>query len=148
MNTQPSKPIRPMRSSRNSAPNAAAKGASDDRKMAACAADLAFGESEFELAGLTPARATHVQAPLVQEAPVNIECSLRQVVRMGDQPGASAVVFGDILALHVRDDILDATGKAVDPRKMRAVGRLGGGWYCTVTEPYELSIPKPAKKQG
>jgi len=112
------------------------------RQMAACAADLPYGESEFEFAGLTPARAAKVRAPLVQEAPVNFECSLRQVVRMGDRPGASAVVFGDILAVHLRDDLLDESGQSIDPRKLRSIGRLGGAWYCTVTEPYEIPIPK------
>jgi flavin reductase (DIM6/NTAB) family NADH-FMN oxidoreductase RutF len=68
---------------------------------------------------------------------------LRQIVTFAEQPGAGNVVFGDIVAIHVADWLLDAEG-LVDPDKLRTLGRLGGSAYCTVTEPYELHIPKPA----
>ena len=45
-----------------------------------------------------------------------------------------------MLSVHVADGILDAQG-LVDPRKFRGVGRLGGKWYCTVKDPYEMEIP-------
>lgn len=110
--------------------------------MVRCAANLPHGRSEFEFSGLTPVTATRVRPPLVRESPVNMECTLRQVVSFGEQPGAGSAVFGDIVALHIADWILDEDGQ-VDARKLRTVGRLGGSGYCTVTEPYELHIPKP-----
>lgn len=110
-------------------------------QMAKCAADLAYGESEFEFSGLTPAPASKIKAPLVKEAKANLECTLRQVIRTGDQPGSAAIVLGDIVAIHVDDAVLDAEGQ-VDPHKLRTVGRMGGQWYCNVTAPYELQIPK------
>ena len=111
------------------------------QKMVDCAADLAYGESEFAFSGLTPAPATRVRAALVREAPVNVECTLRQIVPIGDGPGSSRVVFGDIVTIHVRDDLLGPDGD-IDPHRLRTVGRLGAQWYCTVTTPYELRIPK------
>src|SRR5574337_2143614 len=57
-------------------------------KMVACAATLPYGESEFDFSGLTPAPATKVRPPLVKEAKVNLECTLRQVVSFGEAPGA------------------------------------------------------------
>ena len=110
-------------------------------QMTHCAADLPEADSEFEFSGLTPAPATHVKAPLVKEARANIECKLRQMVKLGDQPGAGTVIFGDILAIHVDDDVLDAEG-LVDIQKLQTVGRLGGNWYADVTNPYEREIPK------
>ena len=106
-----------------------------------CAADLPYGQSEFEFSGLTPAPATKVRPPLVKEAPVNMECRLRQIVTTGDGPGGGNAVFGDILALHVADEILDDQG-LVDPHKLSTVGRLGGAWYVNVTTPYEMKIPE------
>lgn len=108
--------------------------------MAACAADLPYGDSEFDFSGLTPTPATKVDPPLVKESPANIECKLRQIVTINEAPGAGSVVFGDILAVHVADDLLDAND-VVDPHKLRTVGRLGKRWYCTVTDPYEVEIP-------
>ncbi len=110
------------------------------RQMVACGADLPYGASEFEFSGLTPRPASRVRPPLVGEAPVNIECVLRQIVYTGREPGSSAVVFGQIVALHLADELLDANG-AVDPRKLTTVGRLGGAWYADASDPYELKIP-------
>ena len=108
--------------------------------MVRCGADLPPGQSEFEFSGLTASPATVVKPPLVRESPVNIECRVRQIVELGTGPGGGNVVFGDILSVHVADGILDAQG-LVDPRKFRGVGRLGGKWYCTVKDPYEMEIP-------
>jgi flavin reductase (DIM6/NTAB) family NADH-FMN oxidoreductase RutF len=106
-----------------------------------CAAELPFGHSEFEFSGLTPEPATRVQPPLVQEAKVNLECALRQIVSFGDDPGGGNVIFGDIVAIHLDDRILDKRGR-VDPHRLHTVGRLGGRWYCTVTAPYQMRIPE------
>jgi flavin reductase (DIM6/NTAB) family NADH-FMN oxidoreductase RutF len=109
--------------------------------MNKCAAELPYGQSEFEFSGLTPIPATKVAPPLVRESPVNLECRLRQIVTTGAGPGGGNVVFGDILAIHVADEILGPDG-LVDPRRLSTVGRLGGSWYCNVVEPYELKIPQ------
>jgi len=117
------------------------------RLMAACAADLPYGESEFDFSGLSPAPASRVRPPLVREAKVNIECALRQIVTTGDQPGSSSVVFGDVLAIHVADDVLDGAGLC-DPHKLHTVGRLGGQYYADVQAPYELEIPKAGRPRS
>ncbi len=109
--------------------------------MSRCAAELPPELSEFEFSGLTPAPATKVAARLVRESPVNMECRLRQIVTVGEGPGSGNVVFGDILAIHIAERILDPRGQ-VDPFKLSTVGRLGGAYYCNVTEPYEMKIPE------
>lgn len=115
------------------------------QQMVDSAALLPYGESEFEFSGLTPAPATRVNPPLVREAKVNIECRLRQTLAIGDGPGSARIVLGDVLCLHVADEILDAE-RRIDPRKLPTVGRLGGQWYCTVADPYELHIPPPGRR--
>lgn len=111
-------------------------------QMVASAAPLPPDQSEFEFAQFTRAPAKHVQAPLVAEAHVNIECTLREIKSFGDHPGAGQVVFGDLRAIHLDDAALDEQGR-IDPRKLSTVGRLGGQWYCNVTEPYAMRIPEP-----
>jgi flavin reductase (DIM6/NTAB) family NADH-FMN oxidoreductase RutF len=111
------------------------------RQMNMCAADLPPERSEFEFSGLTPVPATRVNAPLVKESPVNMECRVREIKRIGEGPGSGNVVFGDVVCLHVADEILDAKG-VPDPRKLTTVGRLGGAWYVNASEPYEMQIPK------
>jgi flavin reductase (DIM6/NTAB) family NADH-FMN oxidoreductase RutF len=110
--------------------------------MARCAATLPYGQSEFDFSGLTPIPAAKIKPPLVRESPVNIECRLRQLVRIGDQTGGGSVVFGDVIAVHIAEWTLAADGATIDPHKLRTVGRLGGKGYTTVTDPYELDIPE------
>lgn len=109
-----------------------------------CAAPLAPETSEFEFSGLTAVPATLVKARLVRESPVNMECTLREVVSFGNEAGAGSAVFGDVRVLHMDEALLDARGR-VDPQRLPTVGRLGGRWYCTVREPYELEIPRADK---
>jgi flavin reductase (DIM6/NTAB) family NADH-FMN oxidoreductase RutF len=103
-------------------------------------ADLPAGQSEFDFARLTPTLADKVRPPRVAESPVNFECRLRDIIELGTGPGGGNIVLGDILALHVSDDILGADG-LVDPAKYPAVGRLGGNSYTTVRDSYALEIP-------
>ncbi len=110
-------------------------------QMNACSANLPHGQSEFDLSGLTPAPATMVKPPLVAESPVNIECRLREIMVISDQPGGSSLVFGDIVAIHCADWLLDAGG-AVDPIKIRTVGRLGGLNYCNASDVFDLPRPR------
>lgn len=111
------------------------------KAMNQCAATLPYGQSEFEFSGLTPTSATNIKPMLVRESPVNIECRLREIKTIGDGPGSGNVVFGDILAIHLNDEILDEDG-IPDPRKLTTVGRLGGSWYATANDPFELKIPQ------
>lgn len=111
-------------------------------QMVKTAAELPREQSEFAFSGLTPAPARHVRPSIVAEAPVNIECRLRQIVSFGDSPGSGRAVFGDVLAIHLRDDILTASREYVDPARLRTVGRLGAQYYCTVTNPYEMHVER------
>lgn len=112
------------------------------RQAVACATALPPETSEFAWSGLVPARAERVAPALVQASPVNLECTLRQILRFGSGAGAGNAVLGDVRVVHVAAEILDARGR-VDPVRLRTVGRLGGKWYCTVQQPYELEIPPP-----
>lgn len=110
-------------------------------EMVKCGADLPYGESEFEFSGLTPTAARIVKAPLVKEAAVNIECKLRQIISLGEHAGSGQMVLGEILVAHVDDAILKPSGDAIDPLKIRTVGRLGETYYTTVTSAYDMHIP-------
>lgn len=113
--------------------------ASFAQQMVDCSAELPYGQSEFEFAGLTPNPAQRVRPALVAESPVNIECVLREVLTISDQPGGAHAIFGEIVALHVADGLL-RDAHTIDPQRLQTVGRLGGAYYTTVTDPYELHV--------
>ena len=61
-----------------------------------------FSETE-----LTPEPAEHVKPPLIRECPVNLECILKQKIPIG----VHSLFLGEIVAVHVDEDILDENGK-------------------------------------
>jgi flavin reductase (DIM6/NTAB) family NADH-FMN oxidoreductase RutF len=102
--------------------------------------ELPPGESEVEFVGLTTAPSLKVKPPRIAESPVHMECRVRQVVPVGDGPIAANLVIGEVLVIHVAEDVLDERGK-VDPRKLRTIARLGGDWYCHTCDLFEMRRP-------
>jgi len=107
--------------------------------MNATAAEFPEGEDEFGIAGLTHAPSEIVKAPRVAESPVNIECKLDQIVQLGSGDHEHGLVIGEILLMHVRDDIID--GHRIDQAKLMATGRMAGNMYCRTGERYEMVRP-------
>jgi flavin reductase (DIM6/NTAB) family NADH-FMN oxidoreductase RutF len=105
------------------------------------ARELPHGESEVERAGLSLIPSERVKPPRVAESPVQMECRLIQVVPLGDKPLAGNLVIGEILMIHVRDDLLTESAR-IDPRKLRTIGRLGGDDYCRSTDLFEMKRPR------
>jgi flavin reductase (DIM6/NTAB) family NADH-FMN oxidoreductase RutF len=104
---------------------------------------LPYGESEFDAFNITSEPSEHIRPPRVAEAPVCLECKLHQVVRIGDGPLAANVVFGEILLIRIRDEVLNEAGQ-IDPVKLDTIGRMGGEDYCRTTE--RFSIPRPDRR--
>lgn len=86
------------------------------------------GEDEFALAGLAKAPSEKVTPPRVAESPIHAECVYLQTLQIR---GGAAIVFGEVLGLHVSEDLLvDHPTKPgrqrIDIVKARPVARLGG----------------------
>ena len=110
------------------------------RQMTQTAAELSSDESELDLAGLTTAPSVRVSAPRIAETSAQIECRLRDVIRLGAGPGGANIVLGDVVYLHLDPNVLDADG-FVDPGMLDAVGRLGGVSYCRTRDRFDLDPP-------
>lgn len=104
------------------------------------AAEYPTGVSEFDVAGLTPIDSDLVKAPRVAESPVNMECRLNQVVPIGKgRDHEHGLVIGEIVLMHVRDDILD--GHRVNHQILKPTGRLAGSMYCHTADVFEMPRP-------
>ncbi len=117
-------------------------------RMNTCSTEFPHGISEFEKSGLTPIPAKRVRPPLVKESPVNIECLLRDIVSLGDGPGAGQAVFGDVIAVHVDETVLAAGDMVCDPDKLQAVGRMGGSLYGRTTGHFRLESIRDPEEFG
>ena len=98
---------------------------------------------EFAKAGFTPVESETVGPARVGEAPVSFECSVTQIVELGDGPGAGHMLVCEVKRVHIAEDILGGDGKA-DPHKIDLVGRCGGNFYVRASGDALFEIPKPS----
>lgn len=104
--------------------------------MSVTSGSFGADDDEFAIAGLTPVDGSVVDAPLVEESPANLECRVNQVVVLGERV---KLVVGDVVAIHVDDDVLDGT--RIDNDRLRAVGRMAGASYIDTRSRFEITRP-------
>lgn len=95
-------------------------------KMNASSAAVEYGVNEFELAGLTPKLGELVDAPYVAEAYAALECQVTEILQPKTIDGGLAdsyMVFGQILAIYISDEII-RDGR-LDMDLMRPIARMG-----------------------
>lgn len=103
------------------------------------AAEYPADVSEFDIAGLTPVPSTVVKPPRVAESPVNTECRLQQIVPIGQGHHQHGLVIGQIVLMHIRDDLID--GHRIIHQRLRPTGRLAGSMYCHTSDVFEMARP-------
>lgn len=117
------------------------------QQMSLSSTEYAKGVNEFKKAGFTMQDSLLVKPPRVLEAPVQMECVVTQVIPLGDQAGAGNLILAEVKLIHIREDVLDESGK-IDQEKMDLVARLGGDWYCRVTPENLFKVAKPLTTLG
>ncbi len=92
---------------------------------------------ELEEAGLSTLPSVKVKPPRIAASPVAMECVKHATVELGTD---RSVVFGRVLAMHVRDDaVLDAVKCHIDTPKLDLIGRMHGrGWYARTRDRFEM----------
>ena len=101
-------------------------------------ADYPSDVDEFKEAGLTALKSDLVKAPRVAESPISMECKLNRVLEFGEFPDYTEVVLGEVLRVHVRDELW--VNGAIQVSKFKAIGKLGEEMYCRVADTFELSL--------
>ena len=86
------------------------------------------GINEFEKAGFTPLESLEVKAPRVAESPIQLECRVEEVIKLGEEKGAGNLVVCSVLKMHINREVLDEN-EVIDPYKLDLVSRLGGNYY-------------------
>lgn len=114
------------------------------QQMSLASAPYPKGTNEFVKAGFTEQKSELVKPPRVAEAPVQLECLVKQVIPLGNEGGAGNLIICEIKLMHIRNEILDENGK-IDQAKMDLVARLGGDWYCRVTPESLFEVARPGK---
>ena len=103
---------------------------------------------KFAAQGLTREEADTVSAPLIAESPVNIECKVKDIVRMPTHD----MFMAEISAVHIDDKYVDEKG-AYDFGAMDLVAFSHGKYYRLFPEEfgtfgYSVMKPKALKRRN
>lgn len=95
-----------------------------------CSTEVPTGESEFDFAGLTHLPSEKIDAVRLKESPIHFECILRDIVSYGDTPGAGTLITGEVVKVHVAEEIYE-NGRLITS-KWNPMGRgAGNDWFKT-----------------
>jgi flavin reductase (DIM6/NTAB) family NADH-FMN oxidoreductase RutF len=97
---------------------------------------------EFVLAGVTKAASIKVKPCRVAESPIQFECQYYQTVRLPgrDGLGASNIVIGRVVLIHIKDEFILPDGR-IDIPRIRPLARLGYYDYTAIDSTFEMRIP-------
>lgn len=99
---------------------------------------------KFQYLKLTKEKASKVEAPIIKEAPVAIECRVKDILKLGSHD----MFIAEVVAVNVEEGLLDETGKL----------NLGNadlicynhGEYCIASKPhgkFGFSVQKKKKRK-
>jgi len=90
---------------------------------------------KFEAAGLTPAEASDIEAPLVNECVAHIECGVTDRITLGDHD----LFVGRVLAVSAVEEAFNETWQ-VDIDAGQLLHHLGGDRYAGLSKAYRATL--------
>ncbi|MGB1209948.1 flavin reductase (DIM6/NTAB) family NADH-FMN oxidoreductase RutF [Lacinutrix venerupis] len=116
------------------------------QQMSLSSTEYAAGVNEFEKAGLTMLKSDIVKPFRVAESPVQFECKVNNIVKLGTEGGAGNLIICEVVKLHINDEVLNENG-SIDQEKLDLVSRAGGSYYSRAKAGF-FEIPKPLSTLG
>ncbi|MBF8982081.1 flavin reductase family protein [Lutibacter sp. B2] len=100
--------------------------------------------NKFKEMNLTPQKASKINAPMIAQSPVNIECKVEQIVSLGSHD----MFIAKVLAVNVDDYYLDSKGK-FNLDQAKPICYSHGQYYSLKNSigHFGFSISKKNKKQ-
>ena len=108
-------------------------------KMNMTSASIETSKSEFEYANIDTSASYKVSPLSVKASPVRYECTLREVIRISDEPSGGKLVLLDVQCIYVQDDLY--TDGYINQQGIDTVGKMGsdayvhGGSYLELVRP-------------
>lgn len=115
-------------------------------QMSLSSTEYPEGVNEFEKAGLTMLESDKVKPFRVAESPVQFECKVNDIIKLGTEGGAGNLVICEVVKLHISEDVLDENG-VINQEELDLVARAGGSYYSRAKAGF-FEIPKPLKTLG
>ena len=104
------------------------------------------GVNEFDKAGLTMLKSDVVKPFRVAESPVQFECKVNEIIKLGTEGGAGNLIICEVVKFHVSNDVLNKDN-TINQKKLDLVARAGGNYYSRASKGF-FEIPKPLSTLG
>jgi flavin reductase (DIM6/NTAB) family NADH-FMN oxidoreductase RutF len=104
------------------------------------------GVNEFDKAGLTMLQSDLVKPFRVAESPIQMECKVNEIIKLGTEGGAGNLVICEVVKIHIAEEVLDEHQMIVQ-EKLDLVARAGGSYYNRAKNGF-FEIPKPLQTLG
>lgn len=108
--------------------------------------EYAEGVNEFEKAGLSMLKSDIVKPFRVAESPVQMECKVKEIIKLGTEGGAGNLIICEVVKMHINESVLNEAG-SIDQEKLDLVSRAGGSLYSRAKTGF-FEIPKPLSTLG
>ena len=79
---------------------------------------------KFKEMNLTPQKSTKIDAPMIEESPVSIECRVKEIKELGSHD----MFIAEVLAINVDEKYMDETGK-FDMQKCKLIAYSHGEYF-------------------
>lgn len=116
------------------------------QQMSLSSTEYPEGVNEFEKAGLTMLNSDMVKPFRVAEAPVQMECKVNEIIKLGTEGGAGNLIICEVVKMHISNTVLNDQG-SIDQEKLDLVARAGGSYYSRAKSGF-FEIPKPLSTLG
>lgn len=96
---------------------------------------------KFSELGLTPGKATIVKAPIIEESPINIECKVVKIIKLGSHD----LFIAEVVASNIDENIINEGGKLELEKANLSV--FSHGEYWSLKKPigfFGFSVAKKA----
>jgi len=100
---------------------------------------------KFKEMKLTKVYGDYVKAPMILESPVNIECRLKDIVKLGSHD----MFIADVVGVHVNKELLNDKGK-LELNKSKPIVYSHGEYYSlgSLLGTFGYSVRKNTKQKG
>ncbi len=115
-------------------------------QMSLSSTEYAAGVNEFEKAGFTMLDSDQVKPFRVAESPVQLECKVNEIIKLGTEGGAGNLIICELVKLHINREVLNDK-QQIDQEKLDLVARAGGSLYARAKLGF-FEIPKPLRSLG
>lgn len=116
------------------------------QQMSLSSTEYPEGVNEFKKAGLEMLPSDIVKPFRVAESPVQFECKVNDIVKLGHEGGAGNLIICEVVKLHVSKEVLNED-ETINQEALDLVSRAGGSYYTRANKGF-FQIPKPLSNLG